>query len=189
MQSTVLSVGRLVPRKGHVYLIDAVRQLVNEGMDLKLVIIGIGPEEERIRQRAAGLDLRLELVISDEQLEQEYQNADVFALPSITDEQGEKEGLGLVLLEAMHFRLPVIAFDNGGTREVVIDGYNGILLAEKDVEGLARSIKKILTDDGYREKLIATAYTDIHKRFSVETIIKQQAEIYNRVLAMAENAS
>jgi len=196
MQSTVLSVGRLVPRKGHIYLIDAVSKLVDEGMDLKLVIIGIGPEEENIRRRAArmgpnatGLDFRLELVISDEQLEQEYKNADVFVLPSITDEHGEKEGLGLVLLEAMHFKVPVIAFDNGGTREAVIDGHNGILLAEKDVEGLVRAIMKILTDDQYRQKLIETAYADIHKRFSVEAIIKRQVEIYNRVLAITGNAS
>ncbi|MCD6163417.1 MAG: glycosyltransferase family 4 protein [candidate division Zixibacteria bacterium] len=182
MQSTVLTVGRLVPRKGQIYLIDAMRKLVDEGMDLKLVIIGIGPEENRLRERAKGLDFRLELIISDEQLEQEYKNADVFVLPSITDEQGEKEGLGLVLLESMHFKLPVIAFDNGGVSEVVIDGYNGILLQEKDVDGLAVSIKKVLTDKEFSDKLVETAYKDAHKRFSVETIVNQQAEIYDRVL-------
>jgi len=192
MQSTVLTVGRLVPRKGQIYLIDAVRKLVDEGMDLKLVIIGVGPEENKLRERAKGFNFRLESEISapnsdkipktDEQLEQEYKNADVFVLPSITDEKGEKEGLGLVLLESMNFRLPVIAFDNGGVSEVVTDGYNGILLPEKDIVGLADAIKKVLTDSEFRDKLVETAYDDVHSRFSVDTIVKQQIEIYNKIL-------
>jgi len=185
MQSTVLTVGRLVPRKGQIYLIDAVRKLVDEGMDLKLVIIGVGPEENKLRERAKGLNFRLELIISNEQLEQEYKNADVFVLPSITDDKGEKEGLGLVLLESMNFRLPVIAFDNGGVSEVVTDGYNGILLPEKDIDGLADAIKKVLTDSEFRNKLVETAYDDVHSRFSVDTIVKQQIEIYNKILEHA----
>lgn len=182
MQSTVLNVGRLVPRKGQIYLVEAVQRLVASGMDLKLVIVGIGPEEKKLRQMAEGLDFRLELVISDKQLEEEYKNADVFVLPSITDDQGEKEGLGLVLLEAMHYKLPVIAFANGGTREVVINDFNGILLPEKDIDGLAAAIKKVLTDPEFRNKIIHTAYEDAHNRFSVETIINNQLEIYDRVL-------
>jgi glycosyltransferase involved in cell wall biosynthesis len=182
MQSNVLTIGRLVPRKGQIYLVDAVRKLTDEGMDLKLVIVGTGPEEQKIRQRAKGLDLRLELVASDDKLREEYHNADVFVLPSITDEQGEKEGLGLVLPEAMHFKLPVIAFDNGGISEAVIDGYNGILLPEKDVDGLASAIKKVLTDQDLRRRLVETAYEDAHRRFSIETIIEQHIEVYNEIL-------
>jgi len=182
MQSTVLSVGRLVPRKGHIYLIDGVRKLVNEGMDIKLVIIGIGPLENKLRERANGLDFRLELIISDEQLDKEYNNADIFVFPSITDDQGEKEGLGMVLLESMHFRLPVVAFDNGGIREVLINGYNGILLPEKDADGLARAIKTILTDEKLRTTLTENAYSDVHKRFSIKAIIDHQVDIYNKVL-------
>jgi len=182
MQSTVLNVGRLVPRKGQFYLVEAVKKLVADGMDLKLVIVGIGPEEKNIRRMAEDLDFRLELVISNEKLEEEYKNADVFVLPSITDDQGEKEGLGLVLLEAMHYKLPVIAFENGGTREVVINDFNGILLPEKDTDGLAAAIKKVLTDQGFRNRIVQTAYEDAHKRFSVETIINNQLEIYNRIL-------
>ncbi|MCP4581330.1 MAG: glycosyltransferase family 4 protein [candidate division Zixibacteria bacterium] len=186
MQSTVLTVGRLVPRKGQKYLIEAVKRLVAEGMDLKLVIIGIGPEEENLKIQAENLNFRLELIITDKQLEQEYKSADIFVLPSITDKQGEKEGLGLVLLEAIHFKLPVIAFENGGTTEIVIDDYSGVLLPEKDVDGLTAAIRKILTDQEYRDRLIETAYKDAHERFSVETIINQQLEIYDEILDKAE---
>jgi len=189
VQSTILNVGRLVPRKGQIYLLEAAKKLVAEGMDLKLVIVGIGPEEKKLRQLAEGLDFRLELVISDKQLEDEYKNADVFALPSITDDQGEKEGLGLVLLEAMHHNLPVIAFENGGTREVVINDFNGILLPEKDIDGLAAAIRKVLTDPEFRNRIIQTAYEDAHKRFSVETIINNQLEIYDRILDKTKAAN
>ncbi|OQX92966.1 MAG: hypothetical protein B6D58_00295 [candidate division Zixibacteria bacterium 4484_95] len=185
MQPTVLSVGRLVPRKGHIYLIDAIHKLVEQGMDIKLVIVGKGPLEQAIREKAKGLNFRLELYLNNQELEKEYKNADVFVLPSITDDQGEKEGLGLVILEAMHFKLPVIAFDNGGIREAVIDGYNGILLPEKDVDGLVAAIKKILTDNDLRKHLIETAYEDVHKRFSVEAIIKRHIDVYNSIIGGA----
>jgi len=82
----------------------------------------------------------------------------------------------------MNFRLPVIAFDNGGVSEVVTDGYNGILLPEKDIVGLADAIKKVLADSEFRDKLVETAFDDVHSRFSVDTIVKQQIEIYNKIL-------
>lgn len=182
MQSRILSVGRLVPRKGHTYLIEAVKKLVAEGMDIKLVIVGFGPEKERLQKQAEGLDCEIRSGISEEEVNAEYKKADLFVLPSITDAQGEKEGLGLVSLEAMSYKVPVIAFDNGGVGEVVINDLTGILLPEKDVDGLAAAIKRVLGDQLLREKLTRQAIDYSQKTFSTKVLIGQQSDIYKDIL-------
>jgi glycosyltransferase involved in cell wall biosynthesis len=182
LQSRILSVGRLVPRKGHTYLIEAVKKLVAEGMDIKLVIVGFGPEKESLTKQAKGLNFEIRSELSEEEVNLEYGKADIFVLPSITDAQGEKEGLGLVSLEAMSFNVPVVAFDNGGVGEVVIDGKTGILLPEKDVDGLASAIKRLLADQALRQKLTAQATAYAKATFATNVIAAQQKEIYHQVL-------
>ena len=182
MQSRILSVGRLVPRKGHTYLIEAVKKLVDEGMDIKLVIVGFGPEKERLQKQAEGLDCEIRSGISEEEVNAEYKKANLFVLPSITDSQGEKEGLGLVSLEAMSYNVPVIAFDNGGVGEVVINGLTGILLPEKDVEGLAAAINRVLGDQLLREKLTRQAIDYSRKTFATKVLVDQQSDIYKDIL-------
>jgi glycosyltransferase involved in cell wall biosynthesis len=182
MQSRILSVGRLVPRKGHTYLIEAIKKLVAEGLDIKLVIVGFGPEKERLAKQAEGLNCEIRSELSEDEVNQEYQKADIFVLPSVTDNQGEKEGLGLVSLEAMSFNVPVVAFDNGGVGEVVIDGKTGILLPERDVDGLAKAIKRLLTDQLLRQKLTSQATEYAKATFTTKILADQQAEIYHQVL-------
>jgi glycosyltransferase involved in cell wall biosynthesis len=182
MQSRILSVGRLVPRKGHTYLIEAVKKLAAESMDIKLVIVGFGPEKERLQKQAEGLDCEIRSGISEEEVNAEYKKADLFVLPSITDSQGEKEGLGLVSLEAMSYRVPVIAFDNGGVGEVVINNLTGILLAERDIDGLAAAIKRVLGDQTLRKKLTEQAIDYSQKTFSTKVLVGQQSDIYREIL-------
>ena len=182
MQSRILTVGRLVPRKGQSYLIEAVRRLVAEGYDIKLIIIGNGPEKERLLTLGKGLDLEIHSDLPEDEVNKAYQKADIFVLPSITDDQGEKEGLGMVLFEAINYHLPVVAFANGGIKEVIVDDETGILLPEKDVDGLVEAIKKLLSDSQYRTELIERAYIKIKERFSTETFIKQQVQVYDSIL-------
>jgi glycosyltransferase involved in cell wall biosynthesis len=182
MQSRILSVGRLVPRKGHTYLIEAVKKLVAEGMDIKLVIVGFGPEKERLQKQAEGLDCEIRSGISEEEVNAEYKQADLFVLPSITDSQGEKEGLGLVSLEAMSYNVPVIAFNNGGVGEVVINDLTGILLPEKDINGLTAAIKKVLNDQSLRQKLTKQAVDYSQKTFATKVLVAQQSDIYKDIL-------
>ncbi len=182
MQPRILSVGRLVPRKGHSYLIDAVARLVAKGRSLKLVIVGYGPLKDELIARGKGIDLEIKEAISEEELNEEYKAADIFVLPSITDEQGEKEGLGLVSLEAISFGVPVVAFDNGGIGEVIIDGKTGLLVAEKDTEGLAAAIEKLLDDRKLGDDLTAAAMEYAKKNFAATVLARQQAEIYQELI-------
>src|SRR5205823_1036356 len=125
---TVLFVGRLVERKGVSHLVDAVSLLLPR-VDVRLVIVGDGPERARIeaRIREKRLDGRVAVRgrVSEAELQDAYAAADAFVLPAVVDRRGDTEGLGVVLLEAMNHRVPVIASAIGGITDIVEDGVSG----------------------------------------------------------------
>src|SRR6266567_2967760 len=143
---TVLFVGRLVERKGVSHLVDAV-SLLRSGVDVRLVIVGDGPERARIeaRVREQGLDGRVAVRgrVSDAELQAAYAAADVFVLPAVMDRRGDTEGLGVVLLEAMNHRVPVIASAIGGITDIVEDGVSGLLVPPGDGTALAAALARL----------------------------------------------
>src|SRR2546430_63653 len=128
---TVLFVGRLVERKGVSHLVDAVSLLL-PGADVRLVIVGDGPERARIeaRVRERGLDGRVAVrgQVSDAELQAAYAGAGAVVLPAVGDRRGDTEGLGGALLEAMNHRVPLIASAIGGITDIVEDGVSGLLV-------------------------------------------------------------
>jgi glycosyltransferase involved in cell wall biosynthesis len=84
--------------------------------------------------------------VDDAALAELYARCDCFVLPAIVDAGGDTEGLGVVLLEAMSYRKPVIATRVGGIPDIVIDGQTGLLVEEKDPAGLAQAIRRVLDD-------------------------------------------
>ena len=117
-------------------------------MDAKLVIVGEGNLEEKLKKQAEPLGDKVQFLGSKthQELKEIYASADVFVAPSVTAEDGDKEGLGLVLLEAMASGLPVVGSESGGIPEIVRDGYNGFLVPERDVRQLAEKINLLLSD-------------------------------------------
>src|SRR2546430_840160 len=111
------------------YVVDAVNLLL-PGADVRLVIVGDGRERARIeaRVRERGLDGRVAVrgQVSDAELQAAYAGADAFVLPAVVDRRGDTEGLGVVLLEAMNHRVPVIASAIGGITDIVEDGVSGL---------------------------------------------------------------
>jgi len=159
---TVLFVGRLVERKGVGHLVDAASRLL-PSVDVRLVIVGDGPERARIeaRIREQGLDGRIVVRgrVSEAELQAAYAAADAFVLPAVVDRRGDTEGLGVVLLEAMNHRVPVIASAIGGITDIVEDGVSGLLVPPGDATALAAALERLarapdlsvsLGDAGYR---------------------------------------
>ncbi len=168
----VLFVGRLAEKKGVTYLIEAMKNI-----DAKLVIVGDGPLKNDLMQQAAPQKDKICFMGSrtHEELIKIYASADVFVAPSITAADGDKEGLGLVLLEAMASGLPVIGSNSGGIPEIVHDGENGFLTREKDSKAIAQKINALLTNkEGYEkmsESAVLTAkeydYKVLGKKYSL----------------------
>jgi glycosyltransferase involved in cell wall biosynthesis len=181
---TVLFVGRLVERKGVSHLVDAITLLL-PAVDVRLVIVGDGPERARIeaRIREQGLDGRVAVrgKVSDAELQAAYAAADAFVLPAVVDRRGDTEGLGVVLLEAMNHRVPVIASALGGITDIVEDGVSGLLVPPADAAALAAALGRLARAPDLAAGLGDAGYRRLRERFSWEAITRRWAEVYAAV--------
>jgi len=180
----ILNIGRLIDWKGTVYLIKAMPEIVSGIPGVRLIIIGRGPQEEVLRQKVRDLHLENHVefpgTVSDDALIQYYQSADVFVLPSV-NLSGKTEGLGVVLLEAMASRCPVIGSDAGGIPDIIRDGENGFLFPGGDEKMLAKRIIELLSDDTLADRFRKAGYETVRMQFSWDGIAQRFSEVYGAV--------
>lgn len=146
----LLTVGRLVEKKGIIYALQAARLAHERGLRLRYTIIGNGPLRQSLE--AMTDELRIRDIVAfvgwcDQKgvLQKMYAN-DILIAPSITDRTGDQEGIPVTLMEAMATGMPVISTQHSAIPELVADGVSGILVAEADVESLAAAIEKLTRD-------------------------------------------
>lgn len=148
---TILSVGPLIPLKGHEYTIDAMKEVVKAFPNCRLVIIGEGEEKKKLIRQVAGNELQnfvsILNILPHEQLLKLMSICDIFALPSWA------EGLGIVYLEAMAFGLPVIGCKGQGIEDIVSHGETGFLVEPKNSRQLTSLLLELLRDEGVRRKI------------------------------------
>lgn len=145
----VVCVSRLVKRKGQDRLIDALPAIRERVPNARLLIVGGGPEEERLRSRAASLGDACVFAgqVPEDDLPRYYAVGDVFAMPCRTRLGGlEVEGWGNVFIEAAACGRPVVVGDSGGARESLVDGETGILVDGKDTAAIADAVATLLGD-------------------------------------------
>ena len=173
-----LTVRRLVYKNGVDTLIDAAKIAVKKNPRIVFLVVGKGPDMERVKLQVAQLGIeanfRLAGFVSDEDLPLYYNAADLFVLPSKSG-----EGLPLVALEAMASGLPVIATDVGGIREILMKDY-GKLVTPKQPELLAKAVLDFATVDfsSRRGELRAM----VEKRFSWDANVERLIEIYEELI-------
>lgn len=152
----LLTVGRLVARKGHATVLEALRSLVNEFPNLAYLIVGTGPEEANLRRLTAEWNLERWVqfagFVTSHDLPDYYRACNVFVLPNF-DDRGDQEGFGIVFLEANACGKPVIGARSGGTSESVLDGVTGLLVPPQDPAELASALGALLGDEDRRERL------------------------------------
>ena len=176
-RKVILFVGRLAEKKGVCYAIEAMRYVDNA----MLVIAGDGPLRNELTAQAEGLcrETGKEIVFigakTHEELKEIYASADIFVMPSVTAKDGDKEGFGLVMLEAFASGLPIVASRSGGIVDLVKDGVNGYLVPEKDSKGLADRINLVFKDDCIYNSMQAEAYRTA-KQYDYSIIAKKYAE-------------
>lgn len=174
----VLFVGRLRAYKGLPFLLRAMTRL-----DARLVIVGDGPEEGRLRElaRAEGVAHAVTFVghLPDEDLPAAYQAADVFALPSHLP----SEAFGLVLVEAMASGLPVVCTDLGtGTTEVVRSGETGLVVPPADPAALAEALQTLLSDRALHHRLGQAGRARAEAEYSAPVYVRRTLEAYEDLL-------
>ncbi|MFA6254558.1 MAG: glycosyltransferase family 4 protein [Patescibacteria group bacterium] len=153
----LLTVGRLVERKGHDMVIKALPKIIKAVPNVVYLIVGGGPNrkklEELVNQNNLGDYVKFVGSVTQNDLASFYQIGDVFIMPARRLPNGDVEGFGIVYLEANLFGKPVIGGKSGGVPEAVLDGQTGILVNPTDTEEIAQAAIKLLTDQAYAERL------------------------------------
>lgn len=177
-KKVILFVGRLAEKKGVTYLIEAMKKV-----DAMLVIAGGGPLESELKEQAREQVDKIKFIgaRTHEELKTIYASSDVFVAPSITAKDGDKEGFGLVILEAMASGLPVVASNSGGIPEVITEGKDGFLTEEKDSNDIAVKINKILNDTQMYERMTQNAQNTAQK-YDYQVIAEKYAKIIEEIV-------
>lgn len=179
----ILFVGRLVERKGVGVALHALARL-NDGA-YRLRVVGEGPEGRGLQELASKLGVanRVEFTgrVDDVQLRRELDACDLFVLPAIEDAKGDVEGLGVVLIEALLHRKPVVASRSGGIRDIVEDGRTGLLVEPGDADALAVAIRRLRDDPALSVELATAGKAFVEERFSWERIVGDLVELYEQV--------
>ncbi|MCX8168619.1 MAG: glycosyltransferase family 4 protein [Candidatus Methanomethylicia archaeon] len=174
---SILFVGRLVYRKGIHRLLNIMLNVVKENSEARLVIVGSGYLSSTIKLAVKTLKLQENVILkgklSKNELIEEYRRANVFILPSVFG-----ESFGIVLLEAMASKTPIVAIAQGGVKEIIKNGETGLLVEEKNkVKKLAENINLLLKDKTLSEKIALNAFREVQK-YDWNTLIKEIERIY-----------
>ncbi len=178
----VLSVGRLDPQKGWLFLLDALSQLVARGHNLYWLLVGEGRQADAIERRAAELNIagRVKLVGRRSDVPELLKAADCFVLPSLW------EGMPNVVLEAMAAGLPVVATRVEGSKELVIDGQTGFLATPRSAHDLACGIATLLTHPETARQMGQAGHDLVKSQYSWEKMASQYEALYQSLLEKHE---
>ena len=174
----ILSVGRLVERKGFDIVIRAMPRILESFPDATYICAGEGPDRERLQELASTLEVGSNVnwpgEVNEEQKLSLDQSAEVFAMPNrIADKDGSVEGFGIVFLEAAACELPAIGGNSGGAPDAVIDGVTGYLVDPTNVEEVATRIIGLLSNPNLRRKMGQAARQRVMKDFREDQIAER----------------
>ena len=182
----ILSVGRYCDKKGFPYLIQACQQLKNQGHKFQCDIVGYGPLQAELEQLIAELDVAdvvsLAGKMTQDELVKVYQIASIFVLPCQVMENGDRDGIPNVLLEAMAMEIPVVSTDISGISELVKNEENGFLVTEKNPPALAEALEKLLAQPELREQFGKAGRQRVLQQFSLERNVGEIRELFDRLL-------
>lgn len=169
----ILSVARLVEKKGLLYLLHACRILKDQGYDFICRIVGEGPLRPLLEQQIHDLALtdQVELCGAEthERVLEMYQQATLVALPCIVGENGDRDGIPNVLVEALYMGVPVVSTPVSGIPELIMPEVNGLLVPPRESADLAVAIARLLDDLHLRQRLAVAGRQTVLARFDMAT--------------------
>jgi glycosyltransferase involved in cell wall biosynthesis len=178
-------VARLDLQKGFEYLLRAVRELCGTFNDLKVVIVGEGPDRTAIENMIQQYGLQSKVILAGQQSDMPgvYAAIDIFVLPSLN------EGLPLTVLEAMAASKPVIATRVGAIPSVMKHGENGLLVDPKDADGLRNAIASLLTDSDLCGRMGGAGHDWVSRNYTSEVMALKYRQMYEEVLGSRTSAA
>ena len=179
----IICVSRIEPKKGILYLVDAVRHLLDRKINVSVHVLGGVDENETCRSYAKAVEAKirahgvshafhLEGRLPGPEIQRFLRNAHVFVAPFVETETGDKDGIPTSLLEAMATGLPTVATDAGSMTEVIDSGCDGIIVPQRDGEALSHAIAGLLADTERRRQIGNRAAEKIRRCFDIQVCEK-----------------
>ena len=180
----LLSIGRLIEKKGFIYLIKACRLLVDRGVDFECKIVGEGPErgalEESIQSNQLEKQVLLTGALSQPEIVDLLARSSIFVFPAIHDRQGDTDNLPTVLIEAMASRLALVATNVAGIPEIVDHKRNGILVPEKDAVRLADALQNLSSTPSLLNQYGEASRQIAEQKFSLTNTIAGLRRVFEK---------
>ncbi len=180
-QAYVVSIiARLVPDKGHEYLIRAIKRLESEIPDLGLLIVGDGRYRPYLEELASKLDLRSRVRFTGNlrDVTEPLAATNLFVLPAVW-----REGFGLSIVEAMTCQKPVIVTNIWALNTLIQNHVNGILVEPRDPEDLARAIRLLVQNPELSRRMGTAGHETARERFSIDRVVEELEKVYGEVLS------
>ncbi len=182
----ILTMGRLVEKKGHHVLMKAFKKISESFPNAKLTIIGSGMMEEQLQQLATELRLgdRFQLLSSvpKKVVHEKMQQADLFVAASMQASNGDVEGIPNTLKEAMATGIPVVSTTHAGIPELITDQKDGVLVQENNVDELAEALEFMLLNRSLWRDYTRNARKKVEQHFDQRKQLREQARIYDQLL-------
>jgi glycosyltransferase involved in cell wall biosynthesis len=179
----ILAVGRLVAKKGFADLIHACALLKEAGYPFRCLIYGDGPLEAELSAQIAHLGLTQAVTLAGASTQQELvaimQQATLFALTPYVTDDGDRDGVPNVLVEAMACGLPVVSTTIGGVPELVTHEVNGLLAPPHDVDAIAANLALLLADELLCERLGRAAHATVTQFFNLHNAAQRLAMLFH----------
>lgn len=169
---TLTCIGTLHEVKGQAVLVDALGRLARRGCDVALELVGDGPDRAMLEARAAALGVadrvRFRGRLTRPEVAATLERTDVLVAPSVPTEGGKREGIPVVLMEAMAAGVPVVASRLSGIPELVVDDESGVLVPPGDPEALASALEGLLAEPERRARLGAAGRAAVEAGFDAD---------------------
>lgn len=182
----LLFVGRLVEKKGLKYLVEALPLILRKHPNVTLRIVGDGQEKERILECISefGIGGHVEFLgsVANRTLTEIYQTSDVVIFPSVVASDGDREGFGLVLVEALGCACATVVTDLPAMQDIIQNGISALVVPQKDARSLAEKINILIEDDSLRQSLGQRGRQYVLKKFDWEIITNQYKELIRSVI-------
>mgnify|MGYP000020603414 CR=1 FL=1 len=181
-----LTVARLVQKKGHQYAIYAMKKIVEKHANVCYQIVGNGPLEDELRSLVKTLSLEDNVqfmgALDSSKVKDLYRKAHLFLFPSITSDEGDREGQGLVLQEAQAMGLPIISTYHNGIPEGVLENESALLVPEKDIDALAEKLTYLIENPQRWPAMGRTGRAFVEKKYDINQLNQKLIEIYTELI-------
>lgn len=178
----ILSVCRLVEKKGLSYLLEACRILADRGYTFTCHIVGDGPLRQKLEQKICELGLCDKVILLGARIHRQviemYQNATIAALPCIVTQDGDRDGIPTVLIESLYAGIPSVSTTISGVSELITSEVNGLLVPPNDSTALADALARLIEDASLRERFAAAGKETVLERFNLQNNILQLIHLF-----------